>query len=578
MENLNAFEQAGDDLQKLYYLLVRGEPTPDEEILSKEKILEFLKVIQQAPEGERVKDLVEQAIAIASSWDVYDFWFKEVKDLPRIVGEILATLKPDTISAPSAPKEAIPLKLEAATTSPTKLASESFPQGSPGANLEDLVAKVTGQFKSQIEALQGKISNLEKSFDEKDQEIEKVTHVGGNSEAATVPAPGRPVLKPKLQAPKLKLPAVLVHKPVPMKMEEKTAPETSGAATTVPSQNPVGASPSHPSMKSIAVKPIAIKPLIITPKVREKPALELVQVSIPKPVSVRQMSPKPVPIKRLGEDDDVEEPANLQSIPTKPAVLRPIMGKPVTIKPVSVQPASIKPFAIKSAAPLLEEEESSDLQSLSPKSISAKPVSIITGSSKPVFTKPIASQPRGESSREGEPIPVKIVSVQHISVKSNGVQSVNGLKRPVSVTPAEPMQIKPISAKPINIKPISAEPMISPGATLASTLSSIGRPTSPSPESVTAIRPLMANSAAEDAAGVNVNGSQPESKTELYSELIALEGRRFATERRKKELDDQLEKGKLGQADYQSAVSRADTGLQDISNRINSIRQKLSTL
>ncbi len=533
------FEQARDDLQKLYTLLVRGEPTPDEETESKDKILQYLKVFQESPEGDRVKDLIQQAIKLASGWDVYDLWFKEVKELPGIIDKILTALKPAPVPVAPAPVEKPAAKMEPSVAAPAA--------SSAGADLEAIVAKVADQFKSQIQELKGKISSLEKNLDEKDVQIEKGKQTNEKLEAAAE----RPQVKSRMLAPKLKIPPVPASKPLSPRFEQKPVP-------SIPA--PVEEAAPPQLVKPLAVKPIAIKPMIIAPSVVEKPVAT--QPSIPKPVPVRQMIPKPVSIKPV-RVEPAEEPANLQPIP-----------RGVAIKPISVQPVSIKPVSV-NVSPFgppvnsMEPEAPGNLQPITPRPVSIKPVSIAPGSPKQIFIKPVGVQAQPVSP---QPVAIKPVGVQPVSV-----QPVGGAMRPVSISPSGPVVIKPISAQPVGIKPVSTISSGSPGSNLANALSSIGRTPQPAPESMIAVRPIAASPAAT-AAGMDLNSTLPESKTDLYSELIALEGRRFATERRKKELDDQREKGQLGQVEYQNAAARAEMDLQGIATRINSIRQKLSTL
>lgn len=555
------FEQARDDLQKLYQLLVHGEPTPDEETESKDKILQYLKVIQESPEGEHVKDLVHQAITLASGWDVYDLWFKEVKELPGIIDKILTTLKPTPAPASPALAEKSPEKVEPSVPAPAKAPEPPAPT-SVGADLEAIVAKVADQFKSQIQELKGKISSLEKNLDEKDIEIEKGKRVNGKGAASSGVESTH--LKPKLQVPKLKIPPVPASKPLPPRVEEKPAP-------AIPA--PVEEAMPSQAVKPLAIKPIAIKPVIIAPSVVEKPAVA--QPSIPKPVPVRQLIPKPVSIRPITVQP-VEEPANLQPIPVTAPAARPI-PKGISIKPISVKAVSIKPVSanvgpVEPPALSMEPEAPDNLQPITPRPISIKPISVSPGSPRPIMIKPVQAQPVSPAPISAQPVAFKPVSIQPVNV-----QQVSGSIRPVSVASAGPVVIKPISAQPVAIRAVSPGPSGSPGSNLASTLSSIGRTPQPAPESMIAVRPIAAT-ASSNTSGMDLNATLPESKTDLYSELIALEGRRFATERRKKELDEQREKGQINQIEYQNSAGRADMDLQGIATRINSIRQKLSTL
>jgi hypothetical protein len=222
-----------------------------------------------------------------------------------------------------------------------------------------------------------------------------------------------------------------------------------------------------------------------------------------------------------------------------------------------------KPVTIKSAE---GKGKGAPPKTISVKPIAVKPVPVAGGKVKPVSVKPVGIKPVS-----AQPVAVKPVSAKPVAVKP--VSGGKGQVKPVAVKPVGAVQ--PISVKPVSVKGQAP----SPASNLAGTLSNIGAKKGAPSESQISVRPVSAASpGGAPHASFDASAELPDSKSDLYSELIALEGRRFAVERRRKEVDDQYEKGQLAQVEYRSTASRADADLQAIASRINAIRQKLSSM
>ena len=69
--------------------------------------------------------------------------------------------------------------------------------------------------------------------------------------------------------------------------------------------------------------------------------------------------------------------------------------------------------------------------------------------------------------------------------------------------------------------------------------------------------------------------SKPLSKDELYQELIALEGKKYAIEKTRKKIKVKHEKGDLTNAQFITATDRIKYDLEHISGKINDAREKI---
>ena len=72
--------------------------------------------------------------------------------------------------------------------------------------------------------------------------------------------------------------------------------------------------------------------------------------------------------------------------------------------------------------------------------------------------------------------------------------------------------------------------------------------------------------------------SKPLSKDELYQELIALEGKKYAIEKTRKKIKIKHEKGNLTNEQFITATERIKYDLEHISGKINDAREKIQAL
>ena len=72
--------------------------------------------------------------------------------------------------------------------------------------------------------------------------------------------------------------------------------------------------------------------------------------------------------------------------------------------------------------------------------------------------------------------------------------------------------------------------------------------------------------------------SLPDDKDTLYQELIALEGKRYAIEKRYKELETSFNRGSISDLQFKRSTEEINTKMQEITTRINTIRSLISRL
>lgn len=143
---------------------------------------------------------------------------------------------------------------------------------------------------------------------------------------------------------------------------------------------------------------------------------------------------------------------------------------------------------------------------------------------------------------------------------------------------------KPASATPAKSSSGGDNPMSLFTGALQSKINASGKKTGTSSSSI----PMFTRNAAETDAALSKSktsqapiGSEvdieslPETKDGLYQALIALEGKRYAIERAKKDLRADMDKGVIKPSDYEDKVTNLKVEMDKIGERIKEIREKI---
>ncbi|TET01414.1 MAG: hypothetical protein E3J90_03270 [Promethearchaeota archaeon] len=149
------------EISELFSFLTEGQPTPDDEIEAKDKLINYFTKLKNNSTDSEQKVSIEEILKKLDDWDTLDLWFSETT-LP-------ATIK-SVINIPDDAK----LKKEQKQETVEEPTIESK-NGDSEIDLTDIFSMVSDQFKGEIESLKGKIDDLKKELEKKDDRVSRVT-------------------------------------------------------------------------------------------------------------------------------------------------------------------------------------------------------------------------------------------------------------------------------------------------------------------------------------------------------------------------------------------------------------------
>lgn len=215
------------EIKDIYLFLTEEEPTPDDEIEARDKLIEKIKslrIINTFDIGANMR-LFEDALIKLEEWDTLEFWFIE-SELPEDIQKII------NITDKTVKFEKKEIKETSVTQSQVNSASSQI-------DITEIVDKVSEQFKGEIEGLKEKIEMLKQDLEKKDETLKQVSQ-------ARVVKTIKPKKESKLPPPKIKIPAIKTPKdvppvrvkskpPEPKKKEERAKPKITTSVTEMPS-------------------------------------------------------------------------------------------------------------------------------------------------------------------------------------------------------------------------------------------------------------------------------------------------------------------------------------------------------
>jgi len=156
------FNSTVEEIKKIFLFLTEQEPSPDDEIEAREKLIDLFKNLKNNDTHLELDNLIEEIIDELNKWDTLDLWFKEVKELVSKIRKIVNV--DDTTSS-----LVIEEKLEDEET-----LEPSTKPSSPELDISEIVAQVADQFKGQIENLKGQIEQLQDELEKKSESINQI--------------------------------------------------------------------------------------------------------------------------------------------------------------------------------------------------------------------------------------------------------------------------------------------------------------------------------------------------------------------------------------------------------------------
>ncbi len=187
-----------NEIKEIFQFLTEGEPSPDDEIEARGKLINNFNHIKNFNVFPEYKGLTETILHKLEDWDTLDLWFSETS----IPDDIRTLLK-----IPQKQEEISKEEASESIQEPTEQVVEKTE-----IDMTQIVNKVSEQFKGEIEGLKGKIENLKKELEKKDQTLKSISK---KKEVKKIVPKKEPILPP----PKIKIP---VFKRPPIKPQIKT--------------------------------------------------------------------------------------------------------------------------------------------------------------------------------------------------------------------------------------------------------------------------------------------------------------------------------------------------------------------
>jgi hypothetical protein len=194
------------EIKDIYIYLTQGEPTPDDEITAREKLINEIQTLKtiKSSNVEANITLFKDTLHKLDDWDTLELWFVE-SELPDYIQKIISITS-------EVPK--IDIKESPAVQMRKNLEQASF-------DIEKIVDKVSEQFKGEIDDLKQEIDVLKLELEKKDETLKKVSQ----NKVIKKITPRKDV---KLPPPKIKIPATK-----PEKAPQIKVPPTEGERSKV---------------------------------------------------------------------------------------------------------------------------------------------------------------------------------------------------------------------------------------------------------------------------------------------------------------------------------------------------------
>ncbi|MFW9998764.1 MAG: hypothetical protein ACFE9Q_15140 [Candidatus Hodarchaeota archaeon] len=538
MSEEEKFESIIKEIKEIYLFLTQQEPTPDDEIEARGKLIDKIQTLKLLNSVQVVSniDLLEDTLNKLEKWDTLELWFVE-SELPEFIHKIISI----TEELPE-----IPLKDEYKEFPTTKLRKDLE---KASIDIDEIVGKVSEQFKGEIDDLKHEIDGLKIELEKKDETLKKVSQM----KVIKTITPKKDV---KLPPPKIKIPSIKK----PEKAPQIKAPIEHKAEKPI---EKVGVT----SMKQVQIKIEEELDKLKTPSIfKKKPEIETTQI------------PK---------SEDLE--------------LIPKIPEPkITSKPFK------KPESI---LDILDESDKSQDDQIS-KMISElpeKPESIARIFNESEKSKKLTETPTFTAMPEKPNKKLKASQIIEINVSEEEKEVPFAIKEPKAIKKPE-ITVKPTITS-VSIEEIETESIRSTGTELFNVFSSVGEKTTetiqeldetseelPTKEKKKKKKEEKEVGAKSDATPfvefsrskpdtLNYNESEtfipeelPKDKDSLYQELIALEGKRYSLEKNLNEIEKSYNTGSIDDKEYENKSEELRAKLDSITSRINNLRRVISSL
>jgi hypothetical protein len=508
------------------FMLLTGQPEPEQEEEAQKELVPLLRDLISVGNREDLKPQVEELFEIVSKWDTLEKWFSEVEGLSEKMQFVLMNYG---IVSEGAPQEEHTEEVQQEVIALEKARQE----------LKKDDSETIDEYEKQIKEMEARMQDLEEK-NKKLLELEK--KLLESKEKSEVPSSG---LKPKLAAPKIKLPPVAAPKKVitPSMMEKDTTAdppeELRSAPPNIQNEAPKIKINIASSASPIKIQPNPVKidmPSTIQPQIRPSNA------PIIKPVGAQTPQIKPV-------GGPIIKPVSADSPQIKP------VGSPI-IKPIGAESPQIKPIGGSMIKPVVG--GSPQIKPVGNVSISPiggmgiKPV----GDVKRPSISPIASAnpepPKIQGFNPSTPSPGNTIP-QPTRGSINLFDQQAGQKKSVNLFDQQPSS----KSSPQNDVGVAGEQ----GRANSGPIQKIG---GLGKMDFTAQGPAIVNAENQEYLSMAPN--------ELYQMLIRLENKSFFYDKMLKESEQNYQKGQINEAEFRGARERFNFEIDNAGKKIKDIR------
>ncbi|MBD3253683.1 MAG: hypothetical protein GF383_01245 [Candidatus Lokiarchaeota archaeon] len=600
-ENLNPLFQK---IKSQYEYLINEEPTPDDEIESREDFIKLFKKIQNQGTYREFGDLLNDILETLEGWDALDLWFDETS-LPKKIGDFIELIEEEKLEEE---KEKVSDDSETAKMNRVNSGSEDLTQDKdrieakeeekepiiPQIDVSQIVMQVSEKFKGEIKQLQEKINSLEKQLDQKEVEINSLKDTEDHKIEKIVPK-----TEAKLTPPKIKIPSIKVPKKAPtIKYEEASelTPDKDASLKLKKKEKQVSEGELSSEIES--------EKLTSSAKILDKLRAEI----------EGDFSSKQKATSKESEDKEVEE-SEIELNEKKEKEIEVLETNTEEVKTEGFKSNQDEISNIKSQKVEETQEDKQEMIQTEPKKSKLKPM--VSEVAESVDRGRIPFEPNKSNEKTEEitkpfsdlsPIPTEEpIKVQRIENENNltPVPKKEQEQPKTSVETSkegERIRLTPVvderpKITPINVEEIDTSSIESSGTNLFNVFSSMGdsqnKKKQAPPKKVKEEKQIPKHGTISQdqtiknppASKVSIPKSKeitedtlPQDKDSLYQELIALEGRRYSIEKTYKELSKNYEKGAIDEYEFTEQSQALKERLDEIGNRITKIRRALSSL
>ncbi len=546
------FKSVIQEIEKIFLFLTNQEPTPDDEIDAKDKLIEKFTSLKRLKPKPSQYTMIENVLIELEGWDTLDLWFKEVKGMSEKISDFINSFE----------QKEITIEPEFKPTIDADMFIESN-ETKGQIDITEIVSKVSEKFSQEISSLKEKIDVLKDELDHRESEVKDISQYKQVQKIV-------PKKTSKLEPPKIRIPSITrPEKPPKIKLIKEPAEEEIKEEPEIKEEKI-----STPDFEGKVITPNISKISVEPPKIPSKNKEDGI-----KPIVIPPVKPKLSPII-------TEEPSSTDDseLPFKKTEELPAKEEPV------YEEVNFTPIPEEKRKPIFVQDQIIDLTPLpEEKSASTKEAEEEAIISLPPEEKPIRIQkPSGDF--ELTPLPPLDPEVAQ------------DIKEETDLTPI--IRKKP-KLSPIAIEEVDMEEIKSSSTDLFNVFSSVGTkeeelPVSiPEPVEEVSQKDSKKEKKKKKKSEITVEEptimipskpqavkkeppldieALPKDKDSLYQQLIAFEGRRYSLEKAYKDLTKSYSNGKVDEFEFNNQSENLKKILDEVSSQITEIRRIISSL